>query len=184
MSTSASKSNYPSKVVWPFRCKWTVDTLPQGQKLFSMQTQTPCSDHVETKGLIYFARMLDKIRLKARGELPPDYFTGVDEDPTMFDARCTRFLDVNYDELVERTLKGGSDEEILEWCFERGRRPSDEEISIWNAFLMKRGWRDDASADLQAAKERSDFGDRGDIQTWVDLHDAEEGRKPLATLVH
>ena len=65
-----------------------------------MQTQTPCSDHVETKGLIYFARMLDKIRLKARGELPSDYFTGVDEDPTMFDARCTRFLGVNYDELV------------------------------------------------------------------------------------
>ena len=178
MSTSRSKSNYPSKVVWPFRWKWTVDTLPGGQKLFSMQIQTPCSDHVETKGLIYFARMLDKIRLKARGELPPDYFTGVDEDPTMFDARCTRFLDVNYDELVERTLKGGSDEEILEWCFERGRRPSDEEISIWNAFLMKRGWRDDASADLQAAKERSGLGDRNDIKTWVDLHDAEEGRTP------
>src|SRR6266478_509534 len=105
-----------------------------------MQTQNPCSDHVETKGLIYFARMLDKIRLKARGELPPDYFTGVDEDPTMFDARCTRFIDVNYDDLVERTLKGGSDEEILEWCFERGRRPSEEEIAIWNSFLSKRGW--------------------------------------------
>jgi len=184
MSTSTNKSNYPSKVVWPICVEWTVDTLPRGQKLFSMQTQTPCSDHVETKGLIYFARMLDKIRLKARGELPPDYFIGVDEDPTMFDARCTRFLDVNYDELVERTLKGGSDEEILEWCFERSRRPSDEEISIWNAFLMKRGWRDDASADLQAAKERSGLGDCDDIKTWVDLHDAEEGRKPLATLVH
>ena len=143
-----------------------------------MHTQTPCSDHIETKGLIYFARMLDKIRLKSRGELPPDYFTGVDEDPTMFDARCTRFLAVNYDELVERTLKGGSDEEILEWCFERGRRPSDEEISIWNAFLIKRGWRDDASPDLQAAKERSGFGDRDGIQTWVDLHDVEEGRLP------
>ena len=143
-----------------------------------MQTQTPCSDHIETKGLIYFARMLDKIRLKARGELPPDYFTGVDEDPTMFDARCTRFLGVNYDDLVERTLRGGSDEEILEWCFEHGRRPSEEEIAIWNAFLSKRGWRDDASTDLQAAKERSGFGDREDIQTWVDLHDAEEGRTP------
>ena len=40
------------------------------------------------------------------------------------------------------------------------------------------------SADLQAAKERSGLGDRDDIKTWVDLHDAEEGRKPLATLVH
>jgi hypothetical protein len=142
-----------------------------------MQTQTPCSDYVETKGLIYFARMLDKIRLNAAGRLPTGYFVGVD-DPTFFDARCTRFLAVNYDELVERTLQGGSDEEILEWCFARGRRPSEEEISIWNAFLTKRGWRDEASSDLQAAKERSGLGDRDDVQTWVDLHDAEEGRTP------
>ncbi len=113
-----------------------------------------------------------------------DYFTGVDEDPTMFDARCTRFLGVNYDDLVERTLRGGSDEEILEWCFEHGRRPSEEEIAIWNAFLSKRGWRDDASADLQAAKERSGFGDREDIQTWIDLHDAEEGRTPATLFSH
>jgi hypothetical protein len=145
-----------------------------------MQTQTPCSDHIETKGLIYFARMLAKIRLHAEDRLAPGYFVGVDDDPTLFDARCTRFLAVNYDELVERTLKGGSDEEILEWCFERGRRPSEEEISIWNAFLRKRGWRDEASADLQAAKERSGLADRDDIQTWVDLHDAEEGRTPSA----
>ena len=143
-----------------------------------MQAHTPCTDYKETKGLVYFARMLDKIRLKARGELPADYFVGVDDDPTMFDARCTRFLGADYNELVDRTLKGGSDEEILEWCFARGRRPSEEEISIWNAFLAKRGWRDEASADLQAAKERSGFGDRDDIQTWLDLHDAEEGRKP------
>jgi hypothetical protein len=138
-----------------------------------MQTQAPCSDYVETKGLIYFARMLDKIRLYAAGRLPPDYFVGV-EDPTFFDARCTRFLAVNYDELVQRTLQGGSDEEILEWCFERGRRPSEEEIAIWNAFLRKRGWRDEASADLQAAKKRSGWENRDDIQTWFDLHDAED----------
>lgn len=39
---------------------------------------------------------------------------------------------------------------------------------------------DDASPDLQAAKERSGLGDREDIQTWVDLHGAEEGRTPVA----
>src|SRR6516164_4641411 len=117
MSTKASKSNYPSKVVWPFRSKWTVDHLTRQSEAFvQMQTKTPCTDYIETKGLIYFARMLDKIRLKAAGKLPPAYFTGV-EDQTHFDARCTRFLGVNYDELVQRTLQGGSDEEILEWCF-------------------------------------------------------------------
>src|SRR5207247_8869282 len=79
-----------------------------------MKMQTPVSDRVETKGLVYFARVFDKIRLKARGEMPPDYFVGVDDDPTMFDARCTRFLGIDYNELVDQTLKGGSDEEILE----------------------------------------------------------------------
>ena len=139
--------------------------------------KAPCSDYRETKGLIYFARMLDKIRLHAAGQLAPGYFVGV-EDPTFFDARCTRFLGVNYDDLVARTLQGGTDEEILEWCFSRGRRPSEEEILMWNAFLSKRGWRDEASSDLQAAKERAGWGDRSDIQTWMDLHDAEEGRTP------
>ncbi len=140
--------------------------------------QTPCSDYKETNGLIYFARMLDKIRLRAEGRLPDDYFTGVDEDPTFFDARCTRFIRVNYDELAKRTLQGGSDEEILEWCFDRGRKPNQEEIEIWNAFIAKRGWRDSSSADLQAAKERNGWANRDDIQTWLDLHDAEEGRTP------
>src|SRR6266699_5471226 len=131
-----------------------------------MQTQTPCSDYRETKGLIYFARMLDKIRLNADGRLAPGYFVGVADDPTFFDARCTRFLGINYDELVERTLQGGSDEEILEWCFARGRRPSDEGISVWNAFLRKRGWRDEASDELAESKIEAGFGDRDDIQTW------------------
>jgi uncharacterized protein DUF5069 len=143
--------------------------------------QTPVSDHVETKGLIYFARMLDKIRLNAAGKLPPGYFVGI-EDPTFFDARCTRFLGIEYDALVNRTLEGGSDDEILEWCFEHGRRRGEEEIEIWNAFILKRGWRDDGSADLAAAKKRASWEDRDDIQTWVDLHDVEEGRTPRAGL--
>ena len=138
---------------------------------------TPCSDYEETRGLIYFARMLDKIRLNAEGLLEDGYFLGT-EDPTFFDARCSRFLGVNYEELAARTLQGGSNEEILDWCFAQGRKPNEEEIEIWNAFLAKRGWRDKGSADLQAAKERLGWGGRDDIQTWVDLHDAEEGRTP------
>lgn len=139
--------------------------------------QTPCSDYEETGGLIYFARMLDKIRLQAAGRLDEGYFLGT-EDPTFFDARCTRFLGVNYEELALRTLEGGSNEEILDWCFARGRRPSDEEIEIWNAFIAKRGWRDAGTSDLEAAKARAGWSERDEIQTWVDLHDAEEGRRP------
>jgi Domain of unknown function (DUF5069) len=139
--------------------------------------ETPCSDYRKTKGLIYFVRMLDKIRLNAAGQLAPGYFLGV-EDPTFFDARCTRFLGVDYDELAARTLQGGSNEEILDWCFAQGRKPGEEEIEIWNAFILKRGWRDEGSADLEVTKKQSGWSERDDIQTWVDLHDADEGRKP------
>src|SRR5438552_18136767 len=118
-----------------------------------MQDQIPCTDYQETKGLIYFARMLDKIRLNAAGKLAPGYFAG-EEDPTFFDARCTRLLGVNYDDLAKRTLVGGSDDEIFEWRFARVRRPSEEEIGIWNALLSKRGGRDDANVEQDAAKKR------------------------------
>src|SRR6266487_6844209 len=146
-----------AKLVCISRPKEILTLYHKGRSFSRMQT--PCSDYRETKGLIYFARMLDKIRLHAEGRLAAGYFVGI-EDPTFFDARCTRFLGVSYDDLAERTLQGGSDEEILEWCFDRGRKPSEEEIAIWNAFLAKRGWRDEASADLEAAKQRSSLGDR------------------------
>ena len=48
----------------------------------------------------------------------------------------------------------------------------------WNAFIEKRGWRDEASAELAAEKKAHGFGERDDIQTFLDFHDADEGRKP------
>jgi hypothetical protein len=41
--------------------------------------------------LVFFGRMLDKIRLHAAGRLPPDYVANLGEvRPTVFDARCCR----------------------------------------------------------------------------------------------
>ena len=38
------------------------------------------------------------------------------------------------------------------------------------------------SNDLEAAKKREGLADRDDIQTWVDLHDVEEGRPPQGAM--
>ncbi len=122
-------------------------------------------------GLVHFGRMLDKIRLDQAGTLPEGYFLG-DGDPTWWDSRCSRFLNVNYDDLASLVREGADDEAALEWCFANGRKPTDEEIDIWNAFILKRGWRD--ASGLQADKEASGFGDRDDIQTFVELFKAEE----------
>lgn len=129
-----------------------------------------------TGGLAHFGRMLDKIRLHAAGKLPADYipFLGF-ADPTVFDGRICRFLRVDYAEVVERVKQGGSDQEILEWAFVHGRRPSEEEIEIMTAFLGKRGWRDQASAELR--RRAAEAGaPPGQLVTFFDSIDFDEGR--------
>lgn len=135
------------------------------------------SPYAKVGRLVWIPRMLGKIRLHAGGQLPADYhpYLGLG-----FDRRSVRFLGVGYEALVERVTAGGTDEEILEWCFANGRRPSEVEIHVWNEYMIKRGWRDtDApSSDLQEYKEQYGLGHRSDILTYFDFYEVDEGRKP------
>jgi hypothetical protein len=135
------------------------------------------SPYEKVGGLVWIPRMLGKVRLHASGQLPADYhpYMGLG-----FDRRCVRFLGVGYEALVERVAAGGTDEEILEWCFATGRRPSEVEIHVWNEYMIKRGWRDtDApSSDLQEYKEQYGLGHRSDILTYFDFYEVDEGRMP------
>src|SRR5439155_4471334 len=90
----------------------------------------------QVNGLVYFGRMLDKIRLAAAGKLPEGWqpMRGTTVKRT-FDGCCCSFLHIDYAALEAETLKGkgGSDEALLAWAFAHGRRPSEEEIEVWNA---------------------------------------------------
>lgn len=128
-------------------------------------------------GIVCFGRILDKIRHFAReGQLPDGYTLGPMSGNRTFDDRVCCFLGVDFSDLQRRTNEGGSDEEILEWCFENGSRPDAERIEVWNAFLLKRGWRDAASPGLAEQKQAVGISNRDDIQTFADLIDFEEGR--------
>lgn len=129
-------------------------------------------------GLVYFARMLHKIRLHARGELPPDYHANLSKG---FDGRCCRFLRVDYTALRKRVLQGGDDSEVLAWCFQEGRRPTEEEVLVWNSFMRKRGWRDEADGtteELERYKAQSGLWARTDILTLFDYYEVDEKRRP------
>jgi len=126
-------------------------------------------------GLFYFGRMLDKIRLYAKGELPSDYHANLGKG---FDEKCVKFLRVVYDELVERVKKGGTDQEILDWCFTAARQPSEDDIYVWNEFMRKRGWNDEVSEIVNRRKAEAGMTDRSDIQTSFQFIDADEGRLP------
>lgn len=137
-------------------------------------SKPPLSAYQETLGMIYFARMLDKIRLHSVGELAEDFQANLGAG---FDERCADFLRVKYSELHHRTLQGGSDEEILQWCFETGRELSEGDILIWNQFLSKRGWNDEASEILTRRKKESGLESRDEIQTMAEYFEYDEGRK-------
>src|SRR6266446_10654846 len=129
-------------------------------------------------GIFHFGRMLDKIRVHAQVNLPDDYQANLGRG---FDGSCVKFLGVDYGELAERVKNGGSDEEILRWCLERGRRPSEREIHVWNQFMRKLGWNDEVTETLKRRKKEGGLEDRSDIETMFQFIDADEGREVAAS---
>ncbi len=128
--------------------------------------------------IVYFGRMLDKIRLHAAGQLPADYHANLGKG---FDLRCCNFLRIDYAELKARTLAGDlSDEQLLVWAEQRGGARNDEEYEIWNGFMMKRGWRD-AGIDILKKRIAEANLESRPIMTMFDCIDFDEGRDPVST---
>jgi Domain of unknown function (DUF5069) len=135
----------------------------------------PKSPREMTKGMLYFPRMLDKIRLHLKGELHEDYQNNFGR-PGTADGTCCNLLRVHHRDLVERVKQGGTDEEILEWCFEKGRRLNEGDLFVWNGFASKLGYRDPLSETLERRKKEMGIADRNDIACIPDLIDFDEGR--------
>jgi hypothetical protein len=138
-------------------------------------TTYPKSPKETTGGMMYFPRMLDKIRLHAGSELHEDYHKNLGA-PRAADGACCNFLRINYADLCERVLQGGTDHEVLEWCFEKGRRLNEGDLFVWNGFASKLGWRDSFTSVLEEAKKKHGIADHTDILTIPDLIDFDEGR--------
>ena len=124
-------------------------------------------------GLVYLGRMLDKIRVHAKGGLPEEYQPNLGKG---FDAKCCAFLHIDYAEVTARAKKGLSDDDILEWALTAGRHPNEDEITMWNEFMRKFGWRDHASETLARRKREAGMESRADIETMFQFIDADEGR--------
>lgn len=135
------------------------------------------SPYAKVGRIVYFGRMLDKIRLHARGALPvADYAANLGKG---FDGRCCAFLRIDYARLVPKVLAGGTDAEILAWCEECGGSRTDEECEVWSGFMMKRGWRD-GGAEILAKRIRESALEDKPILTMFDYLDFDEGRDSVA----
>ena len=134
----------------------------------------------QVNGLVYFGRMLDKMRLAAAGKLPEAWQSPRGQKmKNSFDDRCCRFLGIEYTALESEAVKGDkTDAELLDWAFQHGRQRSEDEIEVWNGFMIKRGWRD---AGTQRLNERlAEIGlPAGTVQTMFEFIDLDEGRLKL-----
>lgn len=126
--------------------------------------------------LVYVGRMFDKIRLHAAGRLPEAYHSNLGIG---LDGRVCALMHVDYPAVRERVLAGGADGGLLAWLEAHRGGLGDGECEVWNAFMVKRGWRDASSALLQ--KRIGEYGLTDKIiETWFDLNDYDEGRDPVA----
>ena len=145
--------------------------------------RSPCA---KVGRIVYFGRMLDKIRLHAAGKLPPDYLPNLgDAAPGMFDARCCAFLGITHAALTAQTLAAGNtpadDEALLAWAHAHGTPRSDADCHTWSHFMCKLGWRDESRARLQ--RRIAEYGLASaahPIETFFDLFDADESHAPTA----
>ncbi len=126
-------------------------------------------------GLCHLARLLDKIRLQHLGQLPDEYRPNFGLSVGL-DGHLCGFLNVGFDALCERVRAGGTDEEIAEWCFERGLRPNKVQKRVWNEFARKLGWNDRVSPFIANVKAEDGMTHRTDLVTSFDYIDAREGR--------
>ena len=119
--------------------------------------------------------MLDKIRLRQAERLPAEYLPDFGLSAGL-DGYLCGFLGVEFSAVCERVRQGGTDDEIAEWCFQRGLRPSKMQARIWNEFARKFGYDDVASKFLARVKAEEGLVHRTDIVTTFDLIDLREGR--------
>jgi hypothetical protein len=133
------------------------------------------SPRAKVGGLYHFGRMLDKIRAYERDELPPEYHPNLGLSIGLDGFLCA-FLNVPFEEVRKRVLEGGTDEEILEWCFTRsGFHPTKMQVRIWNGFSRKLGWNDAASRHIDKICAEEGIN-RENLYSAFDVIDFREGR--------
>ncbi len=129
-------------------------------------------------GWIYLPRLIDKIRLNLAGKLHEDYRPNFLKGG--FDAKWFETTGVDADEFIALVAGCDTDGQVADWVRHNVNAQLDPASQLaFNDAVGNYGV-DEANADLRARlaqrKEAAGFGNRNDIQCFVDFIDADEGR--------
>ncbi|HET6370457.1 MAG TPA: DUF5069 domain-containing protein [Nitrospiria bacterium] len=130
-------------------------------------------------GFILLPRLIDKVRLHAREELPPEYVGNLLKPGRTLDGWFLSFTETDGEGLKAAILAARTDEEVLAWIEENGRSRSAEEKKAWAAWLEK--YRPDPDSLRRRKELYPELATRADLSFLnpLDLIDMDEGRIPV-----
>ena len=138
----------------------------------------PRSAKVLLGGIAHLGRFIDKIRLRHAGQIQDYNYITVGFDKYLID-----FLGIDATTFEQRVLAGGTDEDLLAWVRDNGRKPSDQEVAQWSQGLLAAGAKDEAARqrfherlEEIATKRGVSISSLPSVTTWADVIELDEGR--------
>ena len=138
----------------------------------------PRSPKAQVNGLCHLGRLIDKIRMRNAGQIKDYNYLTVGFDKYLLDT-----LQLKGEELEERVLQGGTDEEIVLWIEARGKALTDDERTRWNDMVLKGGPKNEQAQQRFNEKLENLATTRGvsvdqlpKLSTWIDIIECDEGR--------
>ena len=132
----------------------------------------PRSGREQLGGIVFLPRTIDKMRAFINGT------AGEYSSHRGLSSRVFNLFGVTPEQFEQAVRENPTDEGVLQWLQEHGKRPSQQEIEAHNQAVLNAGPQDEQGmARFRANLERLGFGDRTDVKTHVDAEDLEEGRE-------
>lgn len=130
-------------------------------------------------GYIILPRMIDKVRLHAKGMLPPEYVPNLLAPAPALDGRFLAFTGLDAEELRKAILAAKTDTEVLAWVERNATPRTDSEKRQWmeeiDAYRPNAQW---AEFRRKTYKEVAAKVDPATLSI-LDLIDMDEGRIPI-----
>lgn len=125
-------------------------------------------------GWMHLPRFVDKVRLNLAGRLHTDYQTNFGKG---FDAMWLEAAGVKFDEFVKVVKDSITDGEVADWVLHNVKKTEAEKRAHAERMLNSPAAEDVAAqARLRLRKEQAGIAPRDDVQTFIDVIDADEDR--------
>ncbi len=127
-------------------------------------------------GYVILPRLIEKVRLHARGKLPPAYVTQLLAPEPALDGRFLAFTGLDAGRLRAAILASPDDAAVLSWVERHGKPRTDAEKTAWAEAID--AYRPDLERAARRAQNYPTIAARFDVggMSVFDLIDLDEGR--------